>query len=337
MNFLKGFLVGSVSLLIVACGSGGDGFNVNSGISYNGVTTPATITGDNAEDIATGAYQNGNSPEGMDFGGFALVQDSQGAPITHSRNLVLSEALVKVISQIDFSSVSNDVAISAVETENYSEPGNCGGNMSVNSRVDDVSGEVNGTIIFNDYCEDGTTLSGSINISGTIDGGPGEPSEFTISFTTLTVVSDGDSFTVNGSISFNFDDFYIMTLTINMYVRDNIEGKVYWVSNYELSITTVSSGYYSYLYDVDIEVSGDFYDPDYGLAVLSTSEHLHIYSGDENPSSGVLIVTGATGIAGGSTKARLTALSSTTYKVEADTNGDGAYNWDSGIQYWSEL
>jgi len=61
-----------------------------------------------------------------------------------------------------------------------------------------------------------------------------------------------------------------------------------------------------------------------------TDTPFHIDDGDEWPSSGVFIVGGE-----GGTEAQLTALSSTTYIVDADTDGDGIYDWDSGVLNWS--
>jgi hypothetical protein len=79
----------------------------------------------------------------------------------------------------------------------------------------------------------------------------------------------------------------------------------------------------------DIEISGKFYSPDYGYVTLSTQQTFIILTDDDYPSEGVLIATGV-----GGTQARLTALSSTTYKVEADTNGDGTYEYDSDALSW---
>lgn len=45
----------------------------------------------------------------------------------------------------------------------------------------------------------------------------------------------------------------------------------------------------------------------------------------------------ACGGGGGSTMARLAAFSSSTCQVEADTNGDGIYDWNSGVMNWSDL
>jgi len=83
--------------------------------------------------------------------------------------------------------------------------------------------------------------------------------------------------------------------------------------------------------------SGRYYDPDEGYVVVSTEEAFVIYDGDDWPLQGVLVITGDTGSEGGRTKARLTVLTSTTFRVEADTDVDGSYDWDSGVLDWSDF
>ena len=119
-------------------------------------------------------------------------------------------------------------------------------------------------------------------------------------------------------------------MTMTMLLKDNNTKKVYKVKDYIMTLTEEVDY-------VDVEISGTYYDPDYGYVTVATTTPLRIYWGDTYPSAGVLVVTGNTGTAGGSTKARLTALSSTTYQVDADTNGDGIYDWNSGVLNWSDL
>jgi hypothetical protein len=114
---------------------------------------------------------------------------------------------------------------------------------------------------------------------------------------------------------------------MSIFLKDNKDGKVYWV-DYTMNFWA-GSNY------VDFGVSGKYYHPDHGYVVISTSTNFRVYFGSKWPSQGVLILDGKTGIAGGSTKARLTVVSSTTYRIEADTNGDGVYDWNSGILSWS--
>ena len=114
---------------------------------------------------------------------------------------------------------------------------------------------------------------------------------------------------------------------MTMLLRDNTTGKVFWTNPYNMTLSE-GSGY------VIFQVSGKYYHPDYGYVNISTPTPFRINSGATWPSQGVMILDGKTGIAGGSTKARLTVVSSTNYMVEADTNGDGTYDWNSGSVSW---
>jgi hypothetical protein len=112
-----------------------------------------------------------------------------------------------------------------------------------------------------------------------------------------------------------------------MLLIDNTTSKVFWINPYNMTIFR-GSDY------VDFQVSGRYYHPDYGYVDISTPTAFRIYSSSTWPSQGVLVLDGKTGIAGGSSRARLTVISSNAYNVEADTNGDGAYEWNSGTLTW---
>lgn len=82
---------------------------------------------------------------------------------------------------------------------------------------------------------------------------------------------------------------------------------------------------------VEVEVSGEYYDPDYGYVVISTDTTLVINEGADWPSSGVLIITGEN-----DAKARLTA-SVDTYTIDVDADGNGSYETSLGPFNWSDL
>lgn len=318
-SLLLGMLL---AISLTGCGGGGDG-DGPAGITYTGLTTQATIDENNAEDIATGAYQGGATVE--EFGDImGVVQDGEDGYIGRPRCLVLSEALEKAFRRVDVTSVSGVVAYGAIVTVSETEDGSCGGSMSWTLSLDDVAGDFTGSFDFNNYCEDDTTLSGSMSASGKIDLVTKEFVKISMTFTALTAEAEGDSFTANGDISFEFSESSI-TVTMNMYLRDNSTRKVYWVEDYFMSITE-GTDY------VEVEVSGRFYDPDDGYVVVSTPESLRIYDVDDGPRQGVLLVEGAN-----NTKAKLTAVDSTTCRVEADTDGDDIYEWKSEDLYWSNL
>ena len=118
-----------------------------------------------------------------------------------------------------------------------------------------------------------------------------------------------------------------------MMIQDGGTGRVCQVENYQMAITDWGS------YAV-FTISGRFYDPDYGYVDLTTPSPLFMGYYDDYPYAGQLVLTGENGTVG-PTSARLTALSTTTCRVEADTDGDGTYSglddYDSGEILWTEL
>jgi hypothetical protein len=105
---------------------------------------------------------------------------------------------------------------------------------------------------------------------------------------------------------------------MDILLRDNSNNEVYWVRNYRIEVTEGSDSTGDY---TDIVISGQFYNPDHGYITISTQTPIRVYDTD-----------------GGITKARLTFVSSTTYQVVADTDGDGDFDdYDSGVLLWANL
>lgn len=317
-----------LTVIFTACGGGGGGSDDGggSGISYTGSTSQAVVTDDNADDIVTGAYQGGSVGRTINLG-VALTDNKPVRP----RTLVLSQTVEKSIHKIDITSGANNILSGAAQSESDTFQGDCGGSGSYNINYDDASGDFNGTVTYSDYCEDQVTLSGSMNFSGNLNIDSGDMQTWNCTLSNLTAITVGDNFTAEGSMTFDLTKNPAPAV-LNVLLRDNVTSKVYKADNFNMTFTNDDSLDYA-----DITISGTFYDPDYGYAVLSTSTPLRIYDTDDWPSQGDLLCTGNTGIAGGSTKAKLTALSSTQYSIEADTNGDESYDYDSGVLNWSEL
>ena len=57
-----------------------------------------------------------------------------------------------------------------------------------------------------------------------------------------------------------------------------------------------------------------------------------MHDGDEWPESGTITVTGAN-----ISKAKLTTIDHLTCTVEVDRDGDGTYEWNSGVLNWEDL
>jgi len=222
--------------------------------------------------------------------------------------------------------VAFDPCASAVVTETINEPGSCGGAVTGSLRIDDNTGAATGSITFRDYCEMGLVMNGTVTIDGTVN--PySEAFDLTMTFNSLTEVSEdlGLDVFLSGSIDMISSE-YSDNVVMNMYLRDNSSGDTQWLNDYRI--------YSSYSYDHEQEemnISGRFYSSDHGYVTLSTEEPLTFYNDDDFPSHGVLLATGAAG-----TSARLITLSSSTYKVEVDGDGDGVYEYDSSTLYWDE-
>lgn len=314
-----------LAVSLMACG--GDGGNGESpfGISYTGLTTKARIDENNAVELSTGAYQGGQI--GAVFGGVGVIQTGESGPVGCSRILKVSQVLEGSLRQVDLMSRSGGTFVGAIYTESDTIYGDCGGSASFTVSVDDRTGDFSGDSNFSNYCDDGVTISGAASFSGQVDLNTEELLEFSFSFDNLTVTLSSDSFTLDGNISF---DTTASSVTMTMGLKDNNTGKVYWLEDYNMTLI----GWWNY---IEVEVSGRYYDPDYGYVTITTPIPLRIYDSDDQPSDGVFVITGNRGIGGGSTKAMLTALSSTTYQVEADTNGDGTYDWNSEVLNWFDL
>jgi len=175
---------------------------------------------------------------------------------------------------------------------------------------------------FSDFCEGGVLIDGNATFNGSIDLDPIAFNTTTFAFDSLTVIEAEGSFTMDGDISMDFTESPIICI-IEVLTRDNDSGKVYWVNNYSTNIAEETEY-------IEIENFGRFYDPDHGYILIKTPQAFVVDDGDDWPKSGILICEGAN-----NTKAKLTALNASTYRVEADVDGDGLYEWNSGVQYWA--
>jgi hypothetical protein len=301
-------------------GGGGDGGGSDGGdgITYSGLTTPAVISESNAEDISGGAFGSGLIGDVMID--LSLQQASGDQYVGKFRTVKVPQILSDSLSLIDFSASSTGGVQAAVQTESDTINGNCGGSMSYSVSVDDVTGTFNGSFTFSNYCDDGTTMNGSARFDGRMNVDTDEFIEAHLSFNNL---SDGD-FTLDGDIEIDYS-VSPNVITFNAYLEDPSSGKVYWVRDYSITIDE-NAGY------VEVEMAGMFYHPDHGYVTLKTTALFVLHDGDEWPTSGTLVVTGAN-----NSKARITAIDNVTCTVEADFDGDDSYEWDSGIMNWDDI
>jgi len=288
----------------------------SSGITYSGVTTPAFVTSGNAAALLSGALQGGQT--GNAFGSIAALS---GAAAPHrARTLLVSQTLAQILEQLDFSALKPSAA--AVNNVSNQLAGNCGGQAAYTGIADDASRQFYATFTFSNYCQDGTTFSGSATASGQVDSLLGF-SSLSVSFTSLTIASLGDTFTANG-YEIITPAAGAFTVKLNVLLQDGASNRVY---RFDQLLFTVQQG--SGLVDLSI-TSGRYYDPRYGYIDLTTPTVLVINDGDYWPSSGILTGTGF------NSSATVTALSNTVYQLDVDSNGDGTTDF-TATGLWNSL
>ncbi|MCF6236854.1 MAG: hypothetical protein L3J70_10880 [Gammaproteobacteria bacterium] len=318
--------VTSCIFLLSACG--GDKDDSKGNLTYTGNTDRAIITDSNANQLNRDAYTNTrNGSSASNPASFASLshsptQSNSGSGLPYAADI--ANTVLSAVNQIDKSAFSqknhsNTRAIS----ESTSENGSCGGNFNATISADDQTGSFTGSFVFNNYCENNITINGSMGMSGVIDQNADEISSFKITFISLQTKGLGESITMDGDmlITAGTSDSDV-EITMNALIRDDILDEVSKLENMRLSI---SVGYN----DSTLKMSGRIYDHQYGYADITTPVAFKAYDSDGWPSSGELLISGADG-----TKARLTAFSAS-YRIEADTTGDGSYDYSEDFN-WEE-
>ena len=306
----------SCALLLNACGGGGG----DSGITYTGAATPAAITAGNGEEVATSAYTNGEGGAALGNIFAASIRPADGSGGDRLNIAAATQRMVEIVSKVNLTTTQNPSSNRTIISEEDSFNGSCGGSAQFNITIDDSSGNFNGNFTFTNFCEDGDTINGQMNISGNT----GQSGLMTMSFSNLTFSASSDSATINGTIT-TYPDAIPMVITTNMKIKDNNTNKTFWADNYVTTIYTVTAG-------EEMLVNGRFYHPDFGYADLTTPTRFYIANSDEWPSSGSMVATGLN-----QSKVKLTAISNTTYNYEVDADGNGVYETQQLGLLWNDL
>jgi hypothetical protein len=286
--------------------------------AFAGRTTQAVLDSTNAKNLSGGAFAGGITRFKATNAGFN--QDSMATRIGAFRPLQLPLVLQDSLQQVEIASKVVSMFKPAVETRSGALQGDCGGWLSYSIDFIAESEIFSGSFSFENYCDHGITISGKTDIDGTYEVDTGDFSTAHFSFANL---ADGD-ITLDGEISLDFLHLPI-TATFSARSKDNESGQVYWIKDYSMNITEFA-GY------IEIEIFGRFYHPDYGFVNLSTTEPFIVHNEDDWPTSGLFVIQGQK-----NTKAELSALDQLTCSVAADTDGDGVFDWDSGILNWTDM
>jgi hypothetical protein len=310
--------------LLSSCGGGGSSGSSSGGgtNTYSGLTTPAQVTEDNAEEILLSAYSGGDLGSGIS-GAFSAV-DVRKAQTPGA--LVVQRVALQVKELVQVASVEVCPAASAVETQNIDIDGDCGGSLTGTINVNDETGAMSGSFTYSDFCEMGARMNGTISFTGTMDLESGEFS-LDMTCTNLTEVDAefGINVTMSGTVTLQATETS-MTMIMDIYMRDNAAAETFLMEDYTLTMVMDEYEYYA-----ETTISGRLYCSEYGYVTLSTTDTIIVYEYDEYPSQGAFVATGASG-----SRARLTFVSSEAYRIEVDEDGNGEYEHDSGILYWDE-
>ena len=313
---------------MVACGGGGDSGGPTPTIGYTGSTTPAALSTDNANILIGESFQGAMTSDSMvPFTAVAAVEQRSGEePISTPMALDLQVAFSNSLSDVIIESQDIQVLPTALAvTESNTIEGDCGGTAAYNVTYDENSGVFSGNFMYTSFCSGSINLSGSATFSGVMDSSDGGFDHFSFLFSNLTITSDGQSNTVNGTLECDFQGSDVI-ITTNMFVSQSPSGLVCWLNNYTVQI-----------YDNQMEISGRYYNPIHGYVDIITTSPLIIPEAGQFPSAGIVEFTGAVGAGGQPTKAQLTAISSTTCQITADTDGNGINDYDTGEIFWTEL
>lgn len=319
----------AVTALLSACSGGGSGGGGSSALSYTGVTTAAVITNSNAKTLALESFSTGTSAGSTQNTAktVAVVDTTYTAPdigVIVSRLITTSQTAAQGL--VTTTASGNRTTLVSIQQTLAPMTGNCGGTASGTLTIDDATSNTYATIIFDNYCDTGVTLSGSMNFSLILDTTSPDYGLMTMNFTNVHVIGALTSLVISGSIQY---DSLVLNpaTTINMLLQSSV-GRVYKIQNLtmtEVTGTDVTGDY------TDISMNGRLYDPDFGYVDMTTTLQMRVYTTDYWPSSGSYILTG-----NGNATVTLTA-SPSGYQLDLDLNGDGIVDGTPVTGIWLNI
>ncbi len=285
--------------------------------AFTGSTSPATITSANARDLAVGALVADSSY--ADASNEGLGQGSTMAPAGTFRLLRFPLVLQGSLGKTGKTPPPGASLIPAVQTRRGTLAGSCGGRLSYQFDFLERLRSFNGSFSFRNYCDRGITISGETDIDGTYRPDTGDFTSANFFFTDLR----DDRISWDGELSIDILDPWT-TASLSAHSQAIESGQVFWLEDYTMNITEFA-GF------IEIKVFGTFYHPDQGSVELFTTAPFIVHNEDQWPTSGQLLIQGTA-----NTQAELNFLDQMSAYVEADTDGDGGFDWESGRFIWAD-
>jgi hypothetical protein len=341
-SLLIAALMGAVGL--AGCGGGGDS---SSGVSTAAptVTITATNQGTVTRAMIDGGQAFGQSQPFAATGG-ASAQSIGSAPMALRVGVlqaVVQRGLVAALSPRHGTGIASAVRPAAASSS--TDP--CSVSGSITTTVNDAdnsqslsSGDTL-TLSFN-RCEDsgGDAVSGGMIFTiGSVTSGAAGNVQFSgsLAFAQLSASSGTHLANIQGSVgvaaAITSTSFQI-ALTVGadaLAVTSSAPGyldTIVYDPGMQLIVTATDGA----VPQTDVTLNGSFTASSIGgRVVVATILPLRQLGTDSDPSSGQVVVTGASG-----THLRITALSATSVQLELDANGDGTYE-SSGVFAWGTI
>ncbi len=307
-----------MTVLFLGCSSGGSS---DGGVVYTGKTTPAVITATNAESMA-GAGLNGSQSSSTVAVG--ALQGSAVSGIAVAQNIVGSAS--SVVQGVAIGSMAAGVIQTTSQTILAADVGAVSGSITLVGQIDDVTHLGTITMTYNQFTvPSGTVMNGVITIKVDAVDSLLNRTNATMTFTSFKVADATNSLAMGGSVHI-ITAGATDTMTLNFTIDSN--GHQTKMENFVYVV--VSSAAPNFMSE---SLSGRVYDSVEGYVdVSTTAPMLTALSTDLYPSSGgPFLVKGSN-----NTQVRLTPQNVTSVLVEADTTGDGIFDY-SAVQPWSAI
>jgi len=342
---VKRFLIGALmsALGLAGCGGGGGG----------GVSTPAAA----APTVTITAANQGTVTRAMVDGGLAFGESQPfaapggaAAQSIGSKPLALRTGVLQSVVQrglfAAFGSRHSARVASAMRptvTSSSTDPCSLSGSITTTLNDADNSQLLSGgdilTLTFNQCAESSDdVVSGVLTFTiGSVTSGPGGNVQFSgsLAFVQLSATSGTHQANIQGNVGVAAtitSTSSQLALTVGASALTVTSSApvdtIVYEPGMQLIVTTTDGA----LTQSDVTLNGSFTAASIGGRVLvATVVPLRQLGSDADPSSGQVVVTGASG-----TQLRVTALSANSVQLELDANGDGTYE-RSGVFAWDTI
>ena len=277
-------------------------------------------------------YGAGSDDDPIDYTGIteqAVIDSENVIPLTAT----VFRGLLSVLNFADL--VKDEITESTAEIS-----GPCGGDLSFITNAN-AFGDFTGAFDAADYCNSDVVVNGAGDTDGEIITSSGIARFVNISTDKLGMARGGQPTTLKGGMRYEplaGGTRYRGTVdNQGILIRDDNVGKVMWYRNYTMQWTRSGgggAGGSSVLLEVDAD---QVYNPDKGWVAVSTTRELITGPTHRWFTSGDVYLNGGLGTAGGQTRAHIAVLTGYQFRVEADTNGDGIFDWNSGVLKYDDF